>query len=70
MVKDDQTSATKADIRAIRDDMNVFKEEILRHFDLTVEAIRHDLQGVNRDEIETIKDRVTHLERHTGLVPA
>ena len=58
----------KADIRAVRNDMNVFKEEILRHFGLTVETIRHNPQGANRDEIGTIKDRVTRLEHHTGLI--
>lgn len=37
------------------------------HFDLTVENIRYDLVGANRDEIETIKDRVVRLEKHAGL---
>jgi len=50
--------------------MDQFKDEILRHFDLTAENIRHDLAGANRDEIEMVKDRVTRLERHTGLVAA
>ncbi|MDD5026154.1 MAG: hypothetical protein PHH13_02135 [Candidatus Peribacteraceae bacterium] len=67
ITKDDQAPATKVDIRAVRDNMNTFKEEILRHFDLTVETIRHDLQDTNR---ETVKGRVTRLKRHTGLVPA
>lgn len=43
------------------------EDRIKRHFDLTVEAIRHDLLGANRDEIETLKDRIVRLERHTGL---
>ena len=42
--------------------------DLMRHFDLTVETIRHDVLGANRDEIEVIKDRVTRLEKHTGLV--
>jgi hypothetical protein len=46
------------------------KDEILRHFDLVVETIRHDLLGANRDEIESVKDRVGRLKRHTGLIHA
>lgn len=42
--------------------------EIKRHFDVTVETIRHDLLGANHDDIEVIKDRVARLEHHTGLV--
>lgn len=37
------------------------------YFDLTVENIRYDLVGANRDEIEMIKDRVGRLEKHAGL---
>ena len=92
MAKDDQTPATKADLKAVRHELNTdigalhheiealrrefkqdfhsFKDEIIRHFDVAVETIRHDLKGANRDEIETIKDRVTRLEHHTGLLPA
>ena len=47
-----------------------WKDEIIRHFDLTVETIRHDLLGANKDDIDVLKDRVTRLERHTGLVAA
>jgi len=56
--------------QSLRHDMAKLKDEILRHFDLTVETIRHDLLGANHDEIENIKDRVKKLERHTGLVAA
>lgn len=72
--------ATKEDLLGVKKDllttkedlqheMQEMREEILRHFDMTVETIRHDLAGANRDEIETIKDRVTKVERHTGLIP-
>lgn len=47
-----------------------WKDDIIRHFDVTAENMRHDLLGANRDEIEAVKDRVTRLERHTGLVAA
>ncbi len=52
----------------IIDRQQVWKDEIIRHFDVAVETIRHDLLGADHDEIEGIKDRVTRLERHTGLV--
>lgn len=60
--------ATKEDLQDLR--VGLKKEilqEIKHYFDLTVENIRHDLLGTNRDEIEVIKDRVTRLEQHTGL---
>ena len=43
-------------------------EEILRHFEVIAEQTRHEAMGANRDDIETIKDRVTPLESHCGLV--
>ncbi|MBI1812506.1 hypothetical protein HY285_02600 [Candidatus Peregrinibacteria bacterium] len=52
-------------------------EETKRHFDVTVEKIRHDLKGANKDQIEVLKDRSTshekrivRLEQHAGLVAA
>lgn len=73
--KDDKAAATKGDLSKVKHelkaDMHNLKTEILEeiksHFDLAVENIRHDLLGANRDEIEAVKDRVTHLEVHTGL---
>ena len=46
------------------------EERTKRHFDVVVEDIRHDLEGANKDEIEVTKDRVTRLEKHTGLMAA
>jgi hypothetical protein len=46
------------------------KQDILRHFDVAVEAIRHDLLGVNADRIELLHDRITRVEQHVGLAPA
>jgi hypothetical protein len=46
------------------------KDEILRHFDVVVETIRHDLLGINADEIELLKDRVIRIETRVGLTPA
>lgn len=70
---DDDAPATKRDLNDLRKelktDMGEMKEEILRHFDVVAEDLRHDVMGANRDEVELIKDRVTKLERHTGLIP-
>ena len=50
--------------------MRNWKDDTKLYFDSAVENILHDLKGANRDEIEVIKDRVTRLERHTGLAKA
>ncbi len=42
--------------------------EIMHYFDVIAEQLRHDAMGANRDDIEGVKDRVTQLERHCGLV--
>jgi hypothetical protein len=63
----DTTPATKGDL-------NELKEEIFHYFDLTVETIRHDLEGANHDQIELLKDarldherRLLQLERSVGF---
>ena len=79
---DNQTPSTKADIAALMDSIGklydaneCWKDEIIRHFDVTVENIRHDLEGANKDDIELLKDaknrraeRIQRLERHVGIV--
>jgi len=104
--KDDTAPATKADMKAMKGDINTLKEDIKamkgehdekfttieeqfqkvleyiredgeetrRHFDVTVEQIRHDLEGANKDKIETLDDakvdheeRITHLEKVVGV---
>lgn len=78
-MKDDTTPATKGDLAQLRDELDrkieSFKDEILRHFDVAVENIRHDLTGALRDAIEIAKDlkdnherRIRRLERAAGLV--
>jgi len=82
----DTTPATKTDIAMLMDGMGRYydklaelvagyKEETMRHFDVTVEKIRHDLSGANRDEIELLKDaRIDHdnrlrtIETHLNIV--
>ena len=43
------------------------EKNIMDHFDIAVETIRHDLAGANQDEITSLKTRVERLEQHTGL---
>jgi hypothetical protein len=79
----DTEVATKADLEQLEQRLDKklelkleqFRDDILRHFDLTVETIRHDLEGANRDQIQVLldgkkklEDRVHRLERHLGLV--
>ncbi len=52
----------------LKQEMKKDKREILDYFQLAVETITTEIRGANRDEIEVVKDRVTRLERHTGLV--
>ncbi len=47
--------------------MERWKAEIVEHFDLVVENIRHDLAGAHLDRFAAFDDRLTRLERHTGL---
>lgn len=72
--QDNHAPATKADIQMLMEQIGMlydanqrWKSEIMEHFDLTVENIRHDLQGARRDEIESIKDDVQRLKQHAGF---
>ena len=78
MSKENQP-ATKGDLADLKRELELkldgFKEEILRHFDVIVEDLRHDLIGARSDEIEVLKDgrrnheeRLRRLERSVGLV--
>ena len=44
-----------------------WKDEIIEHFDLTVEHIKHEMSSANREEIEVLKDKVKIIEEHVGL---
>ena len=46
---------------------DMHKEDIMRYFDVTVETIRHDLLGANKDRIEQHEDRIRRLEQRIGL---
>lgn len=58
---------TESRLGDLRDEMEGSKEEIIRHFDVRVEDIRHDLLGANKDKLENHEDRLVRLERHAGL---
>jgi len=82
MNDDNQTPATKGDIKRLDGNfkrletkMDQWKEEIIRHFDVVAEQLRHEVLGANRDEVGVIKDkqtnheeRIERLEQHTGVV--
>jgi hypothetical protein len=81
MPKDASAPATKQDIRLLMEQMGRHydqverrlaghEEQIKRHFDVTVEHIRHDLEGANKDRIENHEHRLTRLEERTGISPA
>lgn len=74
MPKKSSPPATKEDIKILMEqfgklyDANEqWKNEILRHFDVSVETIRHDLLGANKERIENHEDRITRLEHHVGI---
>jgi hypothetical protein len=50
--------------------MAKLEERMLQEFQLSIEIIRDDLKGANKDEIEIIKDDIVRLKQHTGLMPA
>jgi hypothetical protein len=73
-MSDDNTPATKGDLAELRTEMTSMKDEIIRHFDVVAENIRHDLEGANKDEIEVLKDgktdheqRIVNLEQLAGM---
>lgn len=74
MSSDDTTPATKADLKALErrleGKMDAKTEEILRHFDIVAEDIRHGALGANRDEIEVLKDRIGDHEVRLQVVEA
>lgn len=80
--KNDPTApATKADIALVMNEIGKLydanqrlKHDLREHFDFTVENIRHDLEGANRDHIEMLKDRsndhlhrIKRLEKNAGI---
>jgi len=78
MPKKRSSPATKDDIQALMEQIGRLYdanerwkgeviEETKRHFDLTVETIRHDLVGANKDRIENHENRIVCLEQQVGF---
>ena len=51
-----------------------WKDEIIEHFDLTVESIRHEMKAAHHGSVELLRDqtadhakRIKRLERHAGI---
>jgi hypothetical protein len=82
MTDDKLAPATKQDLQdlearmaghfdgKITEAINASEDRIKRHFDVAVEAIRHDLLGANADKIALIDDRVDRIEVRLGLSAA
>lgn len=68
---------TEKQIMQLKGDMEQWKEEVKRHFDVVAENIHREVAGAHKDEIESLKDtdrrhgaRISRLEEHTGLIAA
>lgn len=64
--------ATQADLQRLyedfRNEVQGFKEEVIKHFDLVFEQYAHDMRGAAKDEFVMFKDRQgDHEQRITRL---
>lgn len=58
-----------ADLREEVDEkIDKSEQRMVHQFHVIAEQIHHDAIGAKRDEIEVVKDRVTRLERRTGIM--
>lgn len=85
MAAQDQSLATKEDIRLLmeqmgkyydqtdkklgemRQDMTIWKKEIIHEFHVVAEDIKHDFKGAFRDKLEQHDDQLLRLKQHVGL---
>lgn len=58
----------------IHTSISSWKDEIIEHFDVAVESIRHEMKTAHHDSIELLRDetadhakRIKRLERQAGL---
>lgn len=61
---------TEQKFAELRDDMREWKKEIIHEFHIVAEDMRHDYLGAHKDRIENHENRITRIERHTGLTAA
>lgn len=55
----DQVESRIADLE---EHMRQWKADILEQFQFTVDEIRREMRGANRDEIQSLKDRLCNVE--------
>lgn len=81
VMTNDQSPATKADIAMIvemigkqYDAIKRWKEEMIQHFDLSIETFRHDFLAMKREQVDMLDDRtkdhgkrIHRLEAHIGI---
>lgn len=42
--------------------------DLTQHMNVVAENLVYDFKGIFKDRLEQHEDRITHLEKHTGLV--
>lgn len=79
MAAQDQSPATKEDVKLLMEQMGKYyekthqemaewKKEIIHEFHIVEENIRHDLlKGALNDKIAQHEDRIIRIEQHVGL---
>ncbi len=70
-MSDDTKPVTQADLRALearlRAEIAAAAREITRHLDVVAENLVYDFKGIFKDRLEQHEDRLTRLERATGI---
>lgn len=54
---------TARQIADLQEHMEQWKEDLIEQFTLTVDEIRREMRGANRDELQTFRDRLRNLEQ-------
>lgn len=54
---------TAQQIADLEEHMEQWKEDLIEQFRLTVDEIRREMRGANRDEIQTLRDRLRNVEQ-------
>lgn len=74
MADQDQSPATKQDIRLLMDEIGKlyqanekWKEELKQHFDVVAENLIHDFRGALNDKIQNHENRIVLLEQQVRL---
>lgn len=54
---------TAREIADLWQHMELWKEDLIEQFRVTMDEIRREMRGANRDEIQTLKDRLRNVEQ-------